>query len=155
MQLEKNLYDIVADLASKLTIIRPENKWLLIWHGLVMFVLLYYIFQIGLLWGYGEAVWIDELAVFSALNCIFIVILIADCFLCNIKAYYSHGLLVTHPRLIVKRYLKVRFYIDVLAIISVALPFISGKFALNWVKALFLLKFYSVYQIDKQFIRVS
>jgi|JI7StandDraft_1071085.scaffolds.fasta_scaffold251942_1 hypothetical protein len=66
-------------------------------------------------------------------------------FLSNIKAYYSHGLLVTHPRLIVKRYLKLRFYIDILAIISIMVPFISGKYALNWIKALFLLKLYSVY----------
>lgn len=135
----------MAEITSKVTIIRPENKWLLAWHGLVMFIMLYYIFEIGLLWGYGEVVWLDELAVLYSLNCIFIVVLVIDCFLSNIKAYYSHGLLVTHPRLIVKRYLRFRFYIDVLAIISIAIPFISGKFALNWIKALFLLKLYTVY----------
>lgn len=132
-----------------MTIIRPENKWLLAWHVLVMGILLYYIFEIGLLWGYGQAVWVDQLAVLYALNCIFILILIADIFLCNLKAYYSHGLLVVHPRLIVKRYLKLRFYIDVIAVISIMIPFISGKFALNWIKALFFLKLYSVYEIDK------
>lgn len=57
--------------------------------------------------------------------------------------------------MIVKRYLRVRFYIDVIAIISIAIPFISGTFALNWIKALFFLKIYTVYEIDKEFIRVS
>lgn len=135
--------------------IRPENKWLLAWHAFIMFILLYYIFEIGLLWGYGKAVWVDELAVLYSVNCIFITALVADCVLSNFKAYYSHGLLVTHNRLIVKRYLRVRVYIDILAIISIMIPFISGEFALNWVKALFLLKIYSVYEIDKEFIRVS
>lgn len=77
------------------------------------------------------------------------VILILDVLLSNIKAYYSHGLLVTHPRLIVKRYLKLRFYVDVVAIISVMIPFISGSYVLNWIKILFLSKLYSVYEIDK------
>lgn len=110
-----------------------------------MIILLYYIFEIGLLWGYGEAVWIDELAVFYSLNAAFIIILLIDCFLSNFKAYYSHGLLVIHPRLIVKRYLRVRFYLDIIAIISIAIPFAQQVFALNWIKALFLLKVYQLY----------
>lgn len=60
-----------------------------------------------------------------------------------------------HPRLIVKRYLSFRVYIDVLAILSVSIPFISGQYALNWIKVIFLLKIYSVLEIDKEFIRVS
>lgn len=31
-------------MTAKFTVIRPENKWLLAWHALVMFILLYYIF---------------------------------------------------------------------------------------------------------------
>lgn len=89
--------------------------------------------------------WIDELGALYAVNSIFIAALIADCILSNFKAYYSHGLLVTHHRLIVKRYLRVRFYLDILAIVSIIVPVVSGKFALNWIKALFFLKFYSLY----------
>lgn len=82
------------------------------------------------------------------INFLFIIILIGDCILSNMKAFYSHGQLVTHPRLIVKRYLKVRVWIDLIAIASLCIPIISQDYVLNWVKVFFLLKIYSLYEID-------
>jgi hypothetical protein len=58
-QLERNLYDFVADFTKQFVILRPENKWVIAWHVLVLFVLIYYIFEIGLLLGFGENFWLD------------------------------------------------------------------------------------------------
>lgn len=120
-----------------------------------MAIILYYFFEVGLLWGYGQAAWEDELNYFYIANFIFLTVLIIDCFVSTLKAFYSHGQLVTHPRLIVKRYLKWRVWIDVIAILSVAVPVVTQVFALNWIKGLFLLKIVTLYEIDVEFIRVT
>jgi hypothetical protein len=83
------------------------------------------------------------------MNCVFVIVLIIDCFLCLFKAYYSMGILVTNHQLIAKRYLKIRFFIDVLSIISIAGPIIVQKFEFNWLKISLFLKIYQIYEIDK------
>ena len=136
---------MVAGWTSKRAHLVPENSYLLTWHILIAFIVLYYSFEIGLLWGYGENVWKDELAYLYVVNFIFVVVLTVDCFLSTLKAYYSHGQLVTHPRLIVKRYIRVRLWLDILAIISILVPISSQLYALNWVKIFFLPKLYTLY----------
>ena len=50
---ERNIYDILAGWTSKRKSIAPENKYLIGWHLFITLIILYYMFEIGLLWGFG------------------------------------------------------------------------------------------------------
>lgn len=85
----------------------------------------------------------------------FIVLLSLDCVLCAFKSYYQHGLLITNRRLIIKRYVYPWFWVDLLCIVSVCVPILSGALVLNWIKVIFLLKMRTAYLIDKEFNRIT
>lgn len=110
-----------------------------------MTIILYYLFEIGLLLGYGVAVWDDILRYLIPVNIIFIICLVIDCFLSLFKAFYSKGLLIKNHRLIAKKYISRRLLIDIIAIISVTVPFATNIYALNWIKLLFIPKMITLY----------
>ena len=146
---DENIYDLVAKYTSRFRIIPPENKYLLVWHGVIVFIILYYFFEVGLLLGFGQPVWQDILDYLIPVNIIFIVCLILDGFLSLFKAYYFKGLLIKNHRLIAKKYIPVYLVIDIVAVISITIPFATTILALNWVKLLFLPKVITLYAIDK------
>ena len=135
--------------------VEPENTKLLLWHAIILFIILFYIFEVGLLMGYGIQVWRDELKYLFIVNIIFIILLILDCVVNSFKSFYKHGLLITNRRLIIKRYLIPWFWLDILAIISICLPVFTENFTFNWIKIIFLIKLRTAYIIDKQFTRVT
>lgn len=139
----------MADTTSKFKIIPPENKYLLMWHGVIIFIILYYYFEVGLLLGYGEPVWKDILNYLIPVNIVFIICLTFDGVLSLLKAYYFKGLLIKNHRLIAKKYIPIYLIIDVVAIISITIPFATTYFVLNWIKLFFLPKVITLYAIDK------
>lgn len=120
-----------------------------------MLIILYYLFEVGLLLGYGEPVWRDIMQYLVPVNIICIVCLIIDIGVNLFKAYYSKGLLIKNHRLIAKNYIPTYLIIDIVAIISVTLPFATNSYTLNWIKLLFLPKIRTLYLIDKEYIRIT
>ena len=137
-------------------IVRPEKMTMSIWNIVVMIVILYYFFEVGLVICYGEVVWQAELnAWWSYLfNFFAFIVLIADILVCLNRGYYSHGILILDRKRIYRHYLRYHFFIDLLGLIVVMACFFSGAFVMNYFKALFLLKLYNLYLIDVTFQRV-
>jgi hypothetical protein len=71
-----------------------------------------------------------------------------DSLLAPTKAYYRDGLLITDTANILRRYLSFEGPVDLLAIISLIIPLATGSLASNWIKIVWVLKFYTVGRIN-------
>lgn len=72
----------------------PERRGVLIWNVAMLVVIGYYLVETGMLVGWGQAFWSDELQYLSWLNIIFAVLLLGDILLGPLKAFYSKGILI-------------------------------------------------------------
>lgn len=66
---------------------------------------MFYILELGLLIGFKEAFWQDQLNHFLAMHIIFITILIIDILLSPLKSYYDEGVLITDITTIYYKYM--------------------------------------------------
>lgn len=114
-----------------------------------MFIIFYYLFEVGLLLAYGTPVWDDIITYLIPVNITFIICLLSDCIVNLFKAYYSKGLLIKNHRLIAKKYIPIHLIIDLVAIVAITVPFAANSYALNWLKLLFLPKAGTLFAIDK------
>ncbi len=97
----------------------------MLWNFVILMIIIYYEFEIGLLLAYGENVWKDELQLLEGVNITFITLLIIDVLLMPLKAYYEMGLLITSTKTIYFNYIKLPLWIDLLGIFSICLPLLS------------------------------
>ena len=58
------------------------------WNSLNLLIINYYILELGLLVGWGERFWRDELRWLLGLNFAFLTVFLVDIFLSPLKAYY-------------------------------------------------------------------
>jgi len=133
---------------EKAGVIRPNNFPLLVWNVLVVVVILFYIMEMGLLLCFGNAFWQDDQKALLGVHVTMVLILLVDALLAPSKAFFQEGLLVTDTKAILQRYLSFEGPADLLAIISVVIPLASGSLQSNWVKLVWVLKFYSVGRIN-------
>lgn len=143
------LMDRIAGFYSRrMGVIRPDNFFLLLWNIFIVVIVLFYILEMGFLLGFGEAFWRDELSIILGFHLLFILMLVLDALLAPVKAYYADGLLVMEVKTILREYLRVEGPIDLLAILSIIIPLASGRLDANWVKVVWVLKFYTVGRIN-------
>lgn len=71
------------------------------------------------------------------------------------KAFYQDGLLITDSVAILRRYISFEGPLDLLTIISVIIPLATGSLGANWMKIIWVLKFYTVSRINDEFERVT
>lgn len=137
-------------------IIQPDMGWIVYWNMVVAAVILYYIFEIGLVVFLGNIVWESELRNISTyiINILSIFILGFDIVVTLSKGYYDEGILVTDRKKIIKRYFPYQATIDIIGLFVVLVTFANGSYFLNYFKVLFFLKILNLYQIDVIFQRV-
>lgn len=58
------------------------------WHVFVVMIILFYILEMGFLLGFGIQFWQDELSILFGFHLLFILMLVIDCLLAPLKAYY-------------------------------------------------------------------
>ena len=86
---------------------------------------------------------------------IWIVVLLIDMAISPLKAYYADGLLIRDVTLILKRYLKLEIYLDIICILVIGIPMIVGNVNSNWIKLLWFIKLYSIDRINDEFQRLT
>jgi hypothetical protein len=150
------LLEQIAHLYAKLIgVVRPTNFILLCWDVVIVVTVVFYIMEIGFLMGFGEIFWQDELDTAIPVHIIIIVFLCLDVFLAPCKAFYQDGLLITDSVAILRRYLSFEGPLDLLAIISIIIPIASGSLPANWIKIVWVFKFYTVGRINDEFERAT
>lgn len=142
--------------SSVIKIVPPEKLAMSACNVVVMVVILYYFFEVGLVVCFGQVVWQAELnAWWSYLfNFFGMLVLMVDIVVSLNRGYYSHGILILERKRIYRHYLRYHCFIDLLGLLVVVVCFFSGAFVLNYVKLLFLLKLYNLHLIDTTFQRV-
>ena len=50
---EITLTDLLMKFSTQFEVFIPENVFMVVWNSIMMFVIIYYMFEMGLLWGYG------------------------------------------------------------------------------------------------------
>lgn len=113
-----------------------------------MCVIIFYVLELGLLLAFREAFWQDDLNGFVAIHVILIFVIVADMLISPLKCYYEEGLLINDLSLILRKYLKVDFWIDVLGLISVVVPLATGSLGLNLMKLVWLAKIRAASRIN-------
>lgn len=65
-------------------------------------IILYFLFEIALILGFGEAVWDDELINMYEINIFLFVLLLIDILITPNKSIYLYGYLTTNRRIILR-----------------------------------------------------
>lgn len=79
---------------------------------------------------------------------LFVMMLLLDILISPIKAHYKEGLLVTDISVILRGYLDFEVFIDVSAWLAVIIPLLVDRVDSNWLKMVWLVKFYTVSRIN-------
>jgi hypothetical protein len=148
--------EFVLKYTSLIRTVPPERRWVTVWNVVVVFVILYYFFEVGLVIFFGSVVWEEELnAWWSYLfNFFAILVLILDIFVSLNRGFYRQGILILDRKEIYRHYLRTHCIIDLTGLIVVMMCFFSGSYVLNYIKILFLLKLFNLYLIDQTLQRV-
>jgi hypothetical protein len=98
---------------------------------------------------FGSTVWDEELEYLMPLNVFFILFLALDILLVPLKAYYEWGFLITNKTDIFNAYMRIRFWLDLLSLFSIALPYIIQDVSSNWAKVFFIIyRLYALNNLD-------
>ena len=135
----------------KFKIIRPSSLFLKVWHIIIIVIILYYLFEIGLLIGYGPAVWDDQLRLMYGTNIFFLLLLFVDLLISPLKAIFLYGHLIVNHSIIIKTYLYYDLWVDLISLISVVIPYLYGDYIFNYTKLFFVIKMNSLYKIEQLF----
>ena len=119
------------------------------WNTLNLVIINFYILELGLLVGWGDRFWHDEVNVLLGLNIAFLAVFLIDIFLSPLKAYYENGVLIQNRNIIFRHYVRLSLWIDLLGFIGVLIPYTTLELITNWFKVLFIGKIYNAYQLDK------
>jgi len=112
-------------------------------------IIIFYLIEIGLIVGFGEIFWQDELKYFYEGNIFFIVFFLMDILLSPLKAFYSNGIMIISRVVIFKRYSRFYLWLDLVAFLSVLAPYVSLSFKTNYFKLLFFVKLIPAYDLDR------
>ena len=78
------------------------------------------------------------------LQILFVLVLLGNTAVSPLKAFYEKGMLIKDVSLILKRYLKLSVYLDVIAILAIVIPLAIQNVNSNWIKILwFIMNFKS------------
>lgn len=66
-----------------------------------------------------------------------------------LKAFYEQGLLIKDVNVIFGEYIKVAVYIDAIGVLCVMVPLVTGNIYTNWIKVLWVVKFYNLDKINE------
>ena len=119
------------------------------WNTLNLLIINFYILELGLIVGWGDRFWRDELRWVLGLNIAFLVVFLVDIFLSPLKAYYENGVLIQNREVIFHRYVRLSLWIDLLGFIGVLVPYLSQSLVSNWFKILFVGKLYTAFELDR------
>lgn len=129
--------------------LNPERPGVLAWNIVNFVIIGFYLFETGMLVGWGDTYWQDELRYFYYGNIFFILFFLADMMICPLKAYYQNGILVQNRVSIFKRYYRLYLWFDLLAFLGVLIPYVALDAASNYFKILFAFKLVTAYDLDK------
>lgn len=121
--------------------IRPENKFIIVWNIMLMVIIIFYLLEIPLILGFGEVVWKDISYHLLPLLIFFYFVLAVDILITPLKTCYKEGLLIKDRKVLVKEYLRVNFWIDIVGLISILIPLIfRDNYMVNIMKIFFIPK---------------
>lgn len=154
--LPPTLLEVVAHFYSKyIGVVKPNSPILLCWDVVILVTVIFFIMEIGFLIGFSKSFWEDELNTILWVHIIITVFLCFDVLLAPCKAFYQDGLLITDSVAILRRYFSFEGPLDFLAIISVIIPLATQSLPANWMKIIWVFKFYTVSRINDEFERVT
>lgn len=133
----------------------PSRAWMNVWYAVIVFVIIYYYVEMGLVLTYGEQVWQAELSspLFTTFGGLTVIILCADIYLMLNKGYFTEGILIMDRKRILTNFLKRHFLIDVPSIIIVFLCLVTQSYGLNYAKLYLILKLNTLNRIDQIYQR--
>ena len=147
--LEFGLFRWLLQKYSGFGVLVPERTGVLVWSIANLTVILFYLYEIGFLIGFGEEYWRAEVRYFYFGNVFFVAFFLADIVISPLKAYYEHGILVENRVIIFKRYIRLYLWLDLLSLLGVLMPLLDSRVVFNFFKFLFLFKLTTAYQLDK------
>jgi hypothetical protein len=77
--------------------------------------------------------------------------MVADILISPLKCYYEEGLLIKDTSLILRRYLRGEFWIDILGLLAVVIPLATGLLLVNLLKLVWLAKIWAASRINLEF----
>lgn len=93
--------------------------------------------------------WNDELQYMHAITIVFIIFLVLDIVISPLKAVYMYGSLITNKKIIIRQYWKVSFWVDLISVVAVLIPYVHQGFYSNYLKLFFLPRVYTLYYNEK------
>ena len=106
----------------KINMIRPDNPFIVCWNILHLCIIIFYLLEFPLIVGFGEVVWKDVAYTLLPLMIINYLILIADILITPLKMCYKEGQLIKDRKVLLKDYLKMNFWIDIIGLLSIVIP---------------------------------
>jgi hypothetical protein len=81
-------------------------------------------------------------------NIFFMILLFIDLLISPLKAIFLYGHLILNHYIIIKTYFSSDLWIDLISLLSLAIPYIYGDFIFNYAKLFFIFKIVSLYKIE-------